>query len=63
MGMMTGSGECWSGDCEHSHHPTSDEKINKLKQLLIEAMEADPSKHVMGHLWHDQVRKALGLER
>jgi hypothetical protein len=63
MGVMTGSGECWTGDCPHSDHPTDQQKIDGLAQLLKEAMEADPSKFVNGHLWHDQVKKALGLER
>jgi hypothetical protein len=59
MGMMTGSGECWSGDCDHEHHLTSDEKIKQLERLLKQAMYNDPSTFVNGKPWHKEVKETL----
>ena len=58
---MTGSGECWSGDCDHDEHLADFEKIEKLKEFLLDAIEADPSKHVLGVGWHEDVEKLLKL--
>jgi hypothetical protein len=57
--MMTGSGECYTGDCDHPEHLTDQEKIAVLKNLLVQAGYNDPSKFVNGQLWHEQVKEVL----
>ena len=34
-------------------------EIAVLKQLLTEAVEADPSHNVMGEMWHERVRRLV----
>ena len=61
MGMMTGSGECWSGECDHSEHLGDFEKIDQLKYLVLAAKAADPSQFTMGKLWHKEAEALLEI--
>jgi hypothetical protein len=61
MGTMTGSGECWSGDCDHPAHLSCEEKIEVLKLVVRDAIEGDRTKDQLGHGWHEEAQKALKL--